>query len=68
MSVNSFVMLLKVAGLLTLTAHQNLTLPSRVKRPIDDGLTPPEGITERLDRRANASNARELRQSSRAAE
>ena len=35
-------MLLKVAGLLLLTliAHQNLTVPSRVKRPIDDGLTP----------------------------
>ena len=61
-------MLLKAAGILLLTLiAQNLTMPSRVKRPIDDGLTPPEGVTELLDRRANASNARELRQSNRAA-
>ena len=62
-------MLVKVAGLLLLTliAHQRSTMPSRVKRPIDDGLTPPEGITERTDRRVDDSNARALRQSNRAA-
>lgn len=39
---------------------------TRTKRPLDDGLTPPESNTQRQERRAQASHAREQRYNNRA--